>query len=54
MKFDNYGCSTEFVRFAPTESISSINITHGARSFAASGNLNKKIGLCDKIQYFNN
>ena len=31
-----YGCNTELVLFAPTESISSMKITHGARSFAAS------------------
>lgn len=31
-----YGWRAEFVRFAPTESISSIKITAGAFSFAAS------------------
>jgi len=31
-----YGCKTEFVLFAPTESISSINTTQGDFSFAAS------------------
>jgi hypothetical protein len=33
-----YGWSTELVLFAPTESISSMKITHGALSFAASAN----------------
>jgi len=37
-----YGCNTELVRFAPTESISSIKMTHGARSFAASVQWNEK------------
>ena len=35
-----YGCNTELVLFAPTESISSMKITHGARSFAASAEQN--------------
>lgn len=30
-----YGCNCELDRLAPTESISSINITHGDRALAA-------------------
>lgn len=44
-----YGWRTEFVRLAPTESISSINITAGALSFAASKSKSSSSISCEAI-----
>jgi hypothetical protein len=48
-----YGCSTELVLFAPTESISSMKITHGALSFAASAEQNNIILQVQATSKFN-